>query len=61
MLLKSVQRELGLVIDKDFEGLSQSSQIYKTVRRVLLTFAMNFLHVARISLAKVALNIITCL
>lgn len=26
-----------------------------------LTFAMNFLHVARISFANVALNIITCL
>jgi len=63
VLLESVQGQLRFIIDKDFERLEER-QISKgkvdqwTARH---TLAMNFLHVTRISLARVALNIMTCL
>lgn len=62
MLLEAVKGELRLVVDKNFKGLHKSSirtgGIYKWKSP---TLAMNFLHVSLISLAKVALNIMTCL
>lgn len=77
VLLQTVQRQLGLVVDVDFEWLC-SDKIKKTSQQMnpvrncrvpdwmpdwagLLTFCINFLQVGRTSLASVAENIMTCL
>ena len=58
VLLKTVQGQLGLVVDVDFERLTLALN-WKAFD--LLTLCMNFLQVARMSLERVAENIITCL
>ena len=61
MLLKTVEGKLGFVVDEDFkrlQGIVSCTAMAKSKER---TLAMNFLHVPRISLARVALNIMTCL
>ena len=59
-----MQRKLRLIINENFKGLYRIQHEYiigfdKEGQE--LTIAINFLQVARISLANVALNIITCL
>jgi hypothetical protein len=62
VLLKTVKGELCLVVDEDLERLSNKCQITGgRWNESKLTLAMNFLQVARISFARVALNIMTCL
>jgi len=58
VLLQTVQGELGLVVDVDLEGLTS---VHVSKADVPLTLCMNFLHVTRISLDRVAENIMTCL
>jgi len=63
VLLESVQGQLRFIVDKDFERLEER-QISKgkvDQRTARHTLTMNFLHVTRISLARVALNIMTYL
>ena len=62
MLLESVQGQLRFVVNEDFEGLVVADKLKGGMQvKTRHTFAMNFLHVTRISLARVALNIMTCL
>jgi hypothetical protein len=62
MLLETMQGQFGLIIDEDFQRLKgRRLTQHVTHQRGKLTLAMNFLHVARISFARVALNIMTCL
>lgn len=74
VLLQTVQGELGLVVDVDLKRLRRvsigstcSSGMRCAVEHAQfdmlgqLTLCMNFLHVARMSLDRVAENIITCL
>ncbi len=61
VLLQTVQRELCLIVDEDLERLQRLSETDTTSEVMEPTLAMNFLHVIRMSLARVALNIMTCL
>lgn len=61
VLLQPVESEFGLVVDEDFERLFEESVMRIVARLAQPTLLINFLQVARISLARVALNIITCL
>lgn len=61
VLLQTVESKLCLVVDEDFERLLGGSVIRRGARLAQHTLLINFLQVARISLARVALNIITCL
>ena len=61
MLLQAMKGQLCLIIDKDFKGLYGPLKERTRVAKEPHTFAMNFLHVTRMSFANVALNIITCL
>jgi hypothetical protein len=62
VLLQTMERQLGLIIDKNLQRLRiEMLRGIDNEKSFLLTFAMNFLQVARISFANVALNIITCL
>ncbi len=62
MLLETVESELRLVVDEDLQRLKYEGQWMSTdLQEMALTFAMNFLHVIRISFARVAENIMTCL
>ena len=58
VLLQSVQGKLGLVVDVNLEGLPSVTRLCHFPR---LTLCMNFLHVTRMSLDRVAENIMTCL
>jgi hypothetical protein len=60
VLLKTVEGQLGLVIDVNLEWLQVSSQ-HLTMMENKRTDCMNFLQVVRISLERVAENIMTCL
>lgn len=59
VLLETVQRQLGLVVDVDLERLMSDGQLW--TRGAELTLCMNFLQVARMSFDRVAENIMTCL
>lgn len=61
VLLETMQRELRLIVDEDLERLQGLSETGTSSEAVEPTLAMNFLHVIRMSLARVALNIMTCL
>ena len=61
MLLETMESQLRLIVDENLQGLQADMSGSDMVKKTLLTFAMNFLHVTRISFANVALNIMTCL
>ena len=62
MLLQTVERELRFVVDKDFERLRMTNEdARERVGVEQQTLVMNFLQVPRMSLERVALNIMTCL
>ena len=58
-----MERQLRLIVDENLQWLrvENVTKCLIVKNEFPLTFAINFLHVARISFANVALNIITCL
>ena len=59
VLLQTMQGELGLVVNKDFQRLRKVSAARPPC--IVPTFCINFRQVTRTSLPRVALNIMTCL